>query len=352
MNSQDTGGNISVTLLLSMIVIACDLKAGTLTPYEVVVLDSQRALIRINMDSRVQTVTPIPNDVRRLYNIAIARDRSIFSAGEEASFFVDGVLHAGREQARFDPITNQWEVTTFEGALSVPTDADITLDGNMIVADEIDIFEFDQESKTIRRPVSREQIPVSFQDFGLPSIDIDSSGAIIFDIATIFIQTHPMGRTYALFRQSPDGATVDMIDPDPFIEFAHFALESDTRLIGLADHKLYRVNLDTGAANVVFESELLSSFDSNSLSNSVAIDPAGRVIVSNLGGPEIPSQLVRIDLDTGTEEVFALNDPTLRVNDFDLLIIPEPCTILLLTVGLSALVAYPLVARVRPRSAR
>jgi hypothetical protein len=356
MKSVQRNGKVYLTLALSLIAMACDLSAGTLTPYEVVVLDSQRpALIRINMDSRIQTVTPIPIDVlpsQSRGHIAFAPDGSIFAPGERTSFIGDEGLTPGTEQARLDPTTNQWEVTTFEGELHFPTDADITLDGNLIVADEIDIYEFDQVSKTILTPVPREQIPVAFQDFGLPSIDIDSSGGIIFDIDTIFIQTHPLGRTYALFRQSPDGATVDMIDPDPFIQFAHFALESDTRLIGLADHKLYRVNLDTGAADLVFESALLSSFDSNSLSNSVAIDPDGRVIVSNFGGPGIPSQLLRIDLDTGTEEVFTLNDPTLRVSDFDLLIIPEPSTIVLLTLGLFALLAHPLVARVRAKSAR
>jgi hypothetical protein len=86
-----------------------------------------------------------------------------------------------------------------------------------------------------------------------------------------------------------------------------FALASDSVLIGLNRLHLASIDLDTGAYTVLFESDMLTGTEG------ILIDPSGRILLLNAD----TNQIVRLDLQAGTQEVLDVN-----ANIFDFDVIP------------------------------
>ena len=232
----------------------------------------------------------------------------------------DEGLTLALDVARLDPLTNQWGITEISGSLSVPFDMDVATNGQLFVGDEFGVYELDLQAKKQTRNL------IDFQDLindSLKTVEIDSTGALISDEFS-----RDVDESTVLFRQPPDVDMSERIDIGN-VQLNDYVLESDSsaigiglREIGIRGKKLYRVNLDAGTNELIFESELLHG------GVKLQLDPAGRAVV--LAGLPRDRNLVRVDFDSGTTEVLALNDSSW---DLDIRIIPEPSTSALLLLG-------------------
>ncbi len=299
---------VSVSLLIS---ITTDVWAGTLTPYEVVTIGyntnrNVTQLLSIDLESGVRTV--IPGVPQRSDVIAIDSDGSIFVPHDGPPMIIEEGPVPTVELARFDFSSQKWDVAVLVGALDHnESDIEIEPDGNPIDATEISMVELDLAAKRTRSPEGLNNVPAGI--FG--KLDIDSTGAIVYTAIGRFSDNGD--RTMGLLRYREGADKPEQIEKTPDLWVNEFALESNDAIIALGTFNiedapqesvaLYRIDLQSGTSEVVFQSAELPRF------GRVAVDPAGRVLVSN----NQPSpQILRIDLSAGTQESFFLP------NDFEI----------------------------------
>jgi hypothetical protein len=290
------------------------------TPYEVVVLDpEQRAVIKVNLDSGVQTIWPgIPLTSKSLISggvVAVAQDRTTFVLG-----------NSGAPPTRLAELPHgaaDWKGRWIDRSTTTPNDMDVMLSGNPVYGGDSGVFEIDLRTGTKHRVAVT---PAEGELDGPRTVEVDSTGRIIASVKD--------GNPTILFRQLPGGVDLEGIETGLYL--TDYVLESDSTLIGLGKsdrlatvRDVYRIDVESGESEMIFRSHLLRR------SATLAVDPAGRVITLSQPLPDEPFQLVRIDLATGDTDVFDL-DESFGGGDFELLIIPEPSTFMLLAVGLFA----------------
>jgi hypothetical protein len=200
---------------------------------------------------------------------------------------------------------------------------ELTPDDTFVMSYDFGIVEVNPDTAEVTYP---------FDTFLLEYIrvEVDSIGSIITSEFDFDVRD--------LVRERPGDEVADRIKPP--VLHRDYALESDENAI-LSDRSegtLYRLNLETEETELVHRGTKVGR---------LTIDPAGRVIgIHNPSDTTLASQLVRVDLKTGTEEIVTLLDG-FRATDLDVLVVPEPGTLLLLlgsVVGLSAMM--------RPRQQR
>ena len=299
-----------ISLLMALVIcMLTDSRAGASTPpHQVVVAGYQNGaseLIRLDMNSGMQNQIP---DAVGGGLIAIDSHGSIFGlcCGRvtDEGFAALGV-------ARLDFATNQWEVAEVQGPLSVPRDMDIKPDGNLVVTAEFDMLELDTEAHEIRAPA------------GLNNTGAHTYGRVAVDSTVAVVYTAILDEPLGLLRYRDGADKPERIPIDLNLWIKEFALESDESMIALGtsdigaepyeDVSLYRVDLRTGASEVVYDSDSLPRF------GRVSIDPAGRVLVSNYDTE--PAWIMRVDLVAKTEEFFFLPE-AFKIADMKVLVIP------------------------------
>jgi hypothetical protein len=317
--------HLAAALLIGM---TPELFGASFAPRDVVALSSQ-AIVRIDIDSGTQTSVAFDafEAIPRSTVIATDRDCVFVAHVNVPNFNVD--------LARFDIATETWTLLPTQAGAVAPWDMDLMPDGNLMISHEFALIGVDPQ--TGEAFASRVRFPPQ-EDLNIRSVEVDSSGAIISN----FI---PSGSfpDFWLVRQRPGVAVPDLYDLE--FGFIDYALASDTELVGLrgvgdSTIQLHRVALDTGASELIFEGDIFGVH-----AEKVLVDPVGRIL---LLAPE-RKQIARLDLALGTEQLVTLD---VNVFDFDVVPIPEPSSILLLTMGLFALLAHTLVARVRAKAAR
>ncbi len=331
-----------ISRLTSPIVLFClasGLSAGTMTPYEVVLLayddeDANRLnIIKVDLDTGTQTVMPIEAVAPSITIDGIETGPSRFDPSAIATAPDGSIMAMDSSEGKFtfnigrlDRVTGQWEIAQFPGSISRAGDLEVAPNGNLIATtNDGPVLEIDPKTGQSRGVLSQ------ISDMGPFHVEVDSSGAIVADS---WLNTQP--RTAVLQRLAQGAPSPERIHFDFLLN--DFAFDSDDRLLAVARDKVYAIDLSTGEATVVDQDDALK------VVTRMAIDPAGRIVALN----QLPNedQLVRIDLATGQTETLEL--VTSLAADMDLLIIPEPSTFVLLAIGaVSALIVLKVRGRVR-----
>lgn len=314
-----TKGYLGVVFVICILTTS---EAGVRVPYHVVVSGrnnrGEHELVGIDLNSGLQTI--LPNDLGVGGLIATDSNGSLFGLCCAEDSFVDGnlVSHWSRlGVARLDFGTQQWEVTDVEGAYDpVKRDMAITSRGSLLYTGEFFVYELDREAETIRTPDGLNG--VGLRNYG--EIGVDSLGDVVF---TAYAPSD--GPSKGIFRYEDGADRPERIQTDPELRVKEFALESDKSLIALAtvdseserndDVKVVRVDLSSGASEIVYDSDMLPRY------GRVSVDPAGKVLISNYIGVGESPRILRVDLTTGAEEVFNLPDG-FEIYDMKVLAVP------------------------------
>jgi hypothetical protein len=185
--------------------------------------------------------------------------------------------------------------------------------------------------------------------WGVDRVELSSPDEIFFS-ALLDFRGQESKRSLFRFQASLD--LVEIVDMD--VELTDFILESPQVALGVSlrkgnraefdDRNLYRVNLDTGATEVVFESDLLLH------AYRIALDPQLKPVILTVPHDEVPAQLIRLNLATQEVERIVELDPTFRFPaDMDIVIVPEAATLELIVIGLIGTLA---IARPRQHPGR
>jgi hypothetical protein len=266
-------------------------------------------MVRVDLETGHHIVTEFPAEMRQPAVLAV-KDGSVF-------FMHDGAVWFSSLLMEFDPRTDTWDTTEFASTVEYPTEMEVTPDGKFLIAGEWGIFEMDPDAVSMRRAF--ETILPEFR-----GLAVDSTGAITTSVAhTEFV------------RERPGAAEPDRLLPGPdyppFFTYRGFALESDDTLIAprWAEPWLYRISWTEQGSEPIYEYE-------GDLIRRPVIDPEGRIVAIRNpegGNRDIPAEIVRIDMDAGTQEVVTLPVGYL-ISDMDLLIVPEPSASVLLLMGI------------------
>jgi hypothetical protein len=278
---------------------ACDLLAGSV-PYRVAAINGDKSVVlQVDMDSGEQVATPVPEvGQRRPWLLAARSDGVVFMIPR-----VNVVPPA--YQWEWNTRTNEWSITEFPTTFSYTGDLEVTPSGNLIASDEWGLGEWDPEALEFVR---------GFPFSGAQSVEVDSTDRVITKITSTIDH-----RTSALLIQQPGTDQFDVLETG--LPINDYALESDNSLIATVEGRLYRIDLEAGHSDLIYDDVPISQ---------VQVAPDGRVVGSHR--LNAPHEIYRIDLAAGTTETVTL-DGTFTVSDMDILIIPEPSTLVLLLVG-------------------